>query len=92
MKLQEIKYYYVLFLFLVLNGERVGGCPSSINSSSSLTGNECQVDTDCSTNDLHKCCPNGLGLKECVNPTPGKLSVQGYVVSSAEYPNEDHHK
>ena len=72
-----MKYFYVLsHLFIVLNGERVGGCPSSINNSSARTYDECQMDTDCATNDLHKCCRNEFGIKECVNPIPGNISVE----------------
>ena len=77
-----MKYFYVLsHLFIVLNGERVGGCPSRINNSSPRTYDECQVDTDCATNDLHKCCRNEFGIKICVNPVPGKFFVEGHVVS-----------
>ena len=38
-------------------------------------------------NDLYKCCQNGFGIKECVNPIPGNIFVIGHVVSSIEIVN-----
>ena len=69
------------YIHSVENGERVGGCPTPVEVSNmprprTPIVNECNVDTDCTGNAVHKCCPEHYsGLNLCVKPVPGGLNL-----------------